>query len=126
MAHERKCMICGRDYEYCAHGCKDFDASKPWMYLFDKESCKNIYEVWQSLRGKEIDKAKAVEIFKAMDLTDVLKANTEVAKEIKKIVNSEEKNIVEHVKDKAEEVSIEKHEKEKHDFHSEKRDFKKK
>lgn len=126
MAHERTCMVCGKKYEYCAHGCKDFDASKPWMYLFDKESCKNIYEIWQSLRGKEIDEAKAVEIYKAMDLADVLSSDTAVAKEIKKIVDFEEKKEVKQVEKKIVETPVERHEKEKRDFHSEKRDFKKK
>lgn len=120
MAHERICMVCGKKYEYCAHGCKDFDESKPWMYLFDDETCKNVYDIWQSMRGKEINKEKAAEIFGAMDLTKVLAADTMVAKEVKEIVKTKKET---HVEEKHETV---KEETKKEETHQGKKEFKRK
>lgn len=40
---KRICVACGNEYEYCPHCSKD--AGKPmWMFSFDKEVCKVVYQ----------------------------------------------------------------------------------
>lgn len=42
MAKERKCLCCGKAYEYCPNCGK---SSEPWKIDFDSESCRDLFNV---------------------------------------------------------------------------------
>ena len=118
MAHKRKCMICGKEYEYCGQGCADYNADEPWRYLFHNEQCRDIYDVWQSYRGKQMQKSEAANILGAIDLKEVLNSGSVVVNDIKEILDiKEEKKI--NVEKKEVETKSE-------DIPQKKNDFKKK
>lgn len=43
MAKERKCIFCGKTYEYCGH-CKEYSNEPEWKFNFDSEKCHDLYE----------------------------------------------------------------------------------
>lgn len=52
MKTKRKCVVCGKDYEFCPH-CRTQDASKPlWYYSFDGEPCHELWGVLSAYSSK--------------------------------------------------------------------------
>lgn len=69
MAHERKCMICGKEYRYCPR-CDEFKSMPTWMLEFDGENCRKIYyDIVNPFAFKHITKEEAAERLKACDLS---------------------------------------------------------
>lgn len=100
MAHERKCFCCGVEYQYCAHGCKEYDPLETWRYLVHDYKCKDIYDIWQQYRGKEITKEAAKAALEALgDLSYVIHGGTPVVPVLKEILD-----IVDEEEEKPEEV----------------------
>ena len=60
MKHERKCSVCGKTYQYCPN-CSSYESYPRWMFLFDSENCKNIFETVSDYNQGIID-AKAARI----------------------------------------------------------------
>lgn len=57
----RHCIACGREYSYCPHNM--VDESKPyWMFAWDTEECKVIFNTVSKYCGKELDKEQAKDI----------------------------------------------------------------
>ena len=104
MAHERKCFCCGAEYKYCGQGCAGEDPRETWRFLFDSENCRDVYEIWQSVRGNEISRSDAAKVFKSMNIKKIVAADTMVSKDIKQILkeNEEDKHY-----NKAEEQKVE-------------------
>lgn len=44
MAKTRKCIFCGREYEYCPN-CNDYSRYPKWMFNFDDEKCHELYNI---------------------------------------------------------------------------------
>ena len=44
MARQRKCIFCGKSYQYCPN-CGDDKRYPEWMFNFDTEKCRDLYEV---------------------------------------------------------------------------------
>ena len=44
MSKERKCIFCGKGYQYCPN-CKDYSSYPSWMFNFDTEKCRDLYKV---------------------------------------------------------------------------------
>lgn len=42
MAKERKCIFCGKTYQYCP-SCKEFQNYPRWMAEFDSKKCYDLY-----------------------------------------------------------------------------------
>lgn len=95
MAKERTCFCCLKHYEYCAHGCKEFDPAKTWMYLVHDERCLDVYNTWQQYRGKEITKEDAAKVLKALNVDDILKTNSPVVPVLKEILDIKDEPKVE-------------------------------
>ena len=91
MAHERKCMMCGTEYQYCSH-CNDFDPSESWKYLYHDKKCMAIANIWYAYRGKEISKeeAKARMSEYKPNIDAVLKYTSIAANEIRDIFDIKE------------------------------------
>ena len=108
MAHERKCMVCGTEYKYCAHGCKEYEPSETWRYLFDSENCLAIYDIWQYVRGKQMSREEAVEALKKVNLDKVIGAKTMVSNDIEEMLGVKSKVEVEpEMADKTAEPKVE-------------------
>lgn len=69
MAHERKCTICGKQYEYCPR-CKQYENMPTWYLIYDSENCKHLYETVNKFAFNHITKEEAIEELKDIDMTN--------------------------------------------------------
>lgn len=44
MSNKRKCLMCETEYKYCPY-CRDYDQQPRWKTTFDKEECRNVYNI---------------------------------------------------------------------------------
>lgn len=82
MSNKRNCVICGAEYEYCP-SCKKYNYLPRWMFLFDNQNCKDIYEVINQYDAKVIDKAEAKEKLAELDTSK----KDSFAETFRKVVN---------------------------------------
>lgn len=65
---KRKCICCGKEYEYCYHcGGKKNDT---WKNNYDVESCRDVFNIITDYRGKYITKEEATEKLKELNLVN--------------------------------------------------------
>lgn len=76
MSKVRKCICCGKSYEYCPTCSRD----PLWKSLYDSENCKEIVNIVSAYNMKRIDKAKAIERLKAVKISDVNVYNDDISK----------------------------------------------
>lgn len=86
MKHERKCIVCGKTYEYCPR-CKQYASSPKWKINFCSEDCKNIFEVIDKFIFKHIS---AEDAKKELNNTKVVINNDELKKVVNSIMVSED------------------------------------
>lgn len=116
MANNRKCIVCGTEYSYCPSCTQDRKKPK-WMSRFDKEDCKDIFEIGCAFEqkkisaleaNKQLDGKKIPENIVSPSLATTLAAiktdkvfkevdKTDKSEKVEKIVKKEEKNIEEAV-----------------------------
>jgi len=64
----RKCVLCGKEYEYCPNCPKD--SRKPlWHKLYHSENCRNIFESLNNYNFKLATKEETQEILSKCDLS---------------------------------------------------------
>ncbi len=68
MKHARICAICGKEYSYCG-ACPEYDELPRWMFLFDNENCKNIWEVINNYRAGKLTAAQAKAELQKLDMS---------------------------------------------------------
>ena len=68
MRHDRECVICGRHYDYCPN-CAQYDEKPRWMFMFDNENCKKIYDVVNDYKIGKIDAQAARSRFNNLDMS---------------------------------------------------------
>lgn len=66
---KRKCVVCGKEYRYCALCSKDADKPK-WMVAFCSDACHDVYDILNKLGFDEITEDKAIEALQKVDLSD--------------------------------------------------------
>ena len=44
MSKQKTCIFCGKEYQYCPN-CKDYSSYPTWMFNFDTEKCRDLYNV---------------------------------------------------------------------------------
>lgn len=65
--HNRKCLVCGKEYSYCMYCEKD--KNKPtWMNSYDSENCRTIFETLVDYNLKNISADQAKKIFYECDM----------------------------------------------------------
>lgn len=64
----RKCILCGKEYEYCPTCPKDKDKA-PWHKLYHSENCRNIFNALNDYNFKLVTKSEAKTRLSACDLT---------------------------------------------------------
>ena len=66
MAIKRKCICCGKEYEYCPNCHKEL---KPlWMASFDCETCKDLFNIVSAYNVGMVDKNKVKDFVRAKGL----------------------------------------------------------
>lgn len=68
MKHERICVICNSAYSYCPI-CGKYDDFPRWMFMFDNENCKKIWEVLNDYKAGIMDKEAAKVLLGGLDLS---------------------------------------------------------
>ena len=87
MAHERKCVVCGKTYQYCPR-CKQYETLPKWKLNFDCEECKEVFDAVDKFIFKHIT---AEEAKKVLSNSKVQVKNTELKKTIASILITEDK-----------------------------------
>lgn len=87
MAHERKCVVCGKTYQYCPR-CKQYEALPKWKLNFDCEECKKVYDAVDKFVFKHIT---AEEAKKILSNSKVQVVNNEIKNTIASILATEDK-----------------------------------
>lgn len=58
--YNRKCLLCGKEYEYCPTCTKDYN--KPiWYRNFHEENCRTIFYILTDYKAGNLSKEDAVE-----------------------------------------------------------------
>ena len=66
--YNRKCILCGTEYEYCQTCAKDYD--KPiWYRNFHDENCRTIFYVLADYSAGNLSKDEAAEKLSGCDLS---------------------------------------------------------
>lgn len=66
----RKCCVCGEEYYYCSHNCRD-NLNKPsWLASFCSENCKQVYEACSAVFAKQMTYQEAKKILDTCDLSN--------------------------------------------------------
>lgn len=87
MAHERKCVVCGKTYQYCPR-CKQYETLPKWKLNFDTEECKEVYDAVDKFVFKHITAEGAKKI---LNNSNVQIKNDELKKTIASILATEDK-----------------------------------
>lgn len=87
MTHERKCVVCGKAYQYCPR-CKQYSTLPRWKIDFDCEECKEVYDAVDKFIFKHIT---AEEAKKILTKSKVQVKNNEIQKTIASILATEDK-----------------------------------
>lgn len=79
----RHCVACGREYTYCPHNL--VDESKPyWMFAWDTEECKVIFNTVMKYNAKELTKEEAKKIIDEV-YTHTIIFDSTIEEKLKKI-----------------------------------------
>ena len=80
MVSKRKCLVCGKIYEYCK-GCNP--DTPTWKSIFDTQNCHDIFEVMSSSTSKDGKK----EMLNGLDLSGLDKFDEDIKAQIKDLFN---------------------------------------
>lgn len=84
----RHCIICGKEYKYCPH-CGADNKNETWRYLYDSESCMDIFTILSKYTNNHITKEEAKTQLKALKLSRDAKYTAEIQKQIDEIFKVE-------------------------------------
>lgn len=95
MALNKKCMVCRKDYKYC-NTCPSDLNNQSWKMLFDKENCKNIYNILSARTANKLTDQEAVNQLNQCDLSEKDGYNEKIKTYINRLLDSvKEEKIVE-------------------------------
>lgn len=86
----RKCVLCGKEYEYCPSCPKD-KSKALWHKLYDSENCRNIFTALNDYSFKLVTKEEAKELLSKCDLT--LELNDHYRGEIDEIMSKSKRGL---------------------------------
>lgn len=82
MKNIRKCIVCGKEYEYCT-GCRK--PNQPtWLTIYHDENCRNIWHAITTVYDEK-GAAAAAKILSDLDLSDMDNFRDDVKDKIEKI-----------------------------------------
>ena len=80
----RKCIVCGKEYEYC-NRCSSHANMPTWMALYHDENCRSIMNIATEYVAGNITKADAKSQLDDCDLTNKKNFKESVAKAVNEI-----------------------------------------
>ena len=86
MITKRKCLVCGKVYEYCK-GCNPETPS--WKAIFDSQNCHDIFEVMSS----SMSDGEKKELLGTLDLSGLEKFDEGIKTQIKALDETSEINV---------------------------------
>ena len=86
----RKCILCGKEYEYCP-SCRKDAKKETWYAIYDSENCKNISKALTDYNLKRITKEEANETLSTCDLS--IKLNDHYRSEIEEIMTKPKRGL---------------------------------
>jgi hypothetical protein len=94
MSHERTCVVCGNEYQYCKR-CRQFEHLPTWMFAYCSEPCKETYMVINKYEYGHIDATSALEELNTYKVKiankEMLKTVTNIKKESSKAKKNAQK-----------------------------------
>ena len=104
MSNKRKCLMCETEYKYCPY-CRDFDQQPRWKTTFDREECKNVYNILAGYYAGHYSKDVAKEKLLNVNINGIA-FNETVKKQINEVmqVSAEELKDVHDAVDESDEV----------------------
>lgn len=73
MANKRKCLCCGRTYEWCS--CDKYRDYPTWYNTFDNQNCHDIWHVLSDFESGILSKDEALERMKPLNPSVITNAN---------------------------------------------------
>lgn len=83
----RKCIVCGKEYEYC-NRCSSHANMPTWMALYHDENCRSIMNIATEYMAGNITKSEAKSQIDSCDLTDKKNFKESVVKAIDEICST--------------------------------------
>ena len=83
----RKCIVCGKEYEYC-NRCSSHAAMPAWMALYHDDNCRSIMNIATECMAGNITKADAKAQLDSCDLTNKKNFTESVAKAVNEIYST--------------------------------------
>ena len=80
----RKCIVCGREYEYC-NRCSSHANMPTWMALYHDDNCRNIMNITTEYMAGNLTKTDAKSQLDSCDLTNKKNFKESVANAINEI-----------------------------------------
>lgn len=104
MSNKRKCLMCETEYKYCPY-CRDYDQQPRWKTTFDREECKNVYDILAGYYSGHYPKDIAKEKLLNVNINGIA-FNETVKKQINEVmqVSAEELKDVHDAVDESDEV----------------------
>lgn len=84
MSKKRKCIFCGKEYDYCPH-CGKYGLHPEWMALYDTEKCHDLYNVIAGYNLKNNTKENVKEMLDKYGVTDFSEFTKPIQNTLKKI-----------------------------------------
>ena len=82
---KRKCIICGKEYEWCGNCSDTINKNETWRNLYCSENCRNIYNILTMHSLKHTNDQQAGDQLKNVDLSKLESFRDDFKDEIKKI-----------------------------------------
>ena len=99
---QRKCKCCGKSYDYCPNCGKS--SSTPWMFSFDTEACKELFNAVSAYNMKLIKEDGIKNIVEKYSITDFSIYKDDIKNLLNNLLKTskpEKENLIE---EKAEEI----------------------
>lgn len=80
----RKCIVCGKEYEYC-NRCSSHAAMPTWMALYHDDNCRSIMNIATDYMAGNLTKADAKSQLDKCDLTNKKNFKESVIKAVNEI-----------------------------------------
>jgi len=85
MSNNRKCIVCGKEYEFCRHCSDNALAEDTWRTLYCDSNCKDIFEVLNQYGFSHIDAKETKQRLDKLDLSKLEEFREDLKRQIQKI-----------------------------------------